>query len=98
VRFGVVILLAAGLLAAGCGEDTAQHAARVAVQQHVGGARTRCTQTARVYLQLQETKLYVCIVYRPDGLCDSWTATRRGGRRFRVDLRRREVDCLLPAG
>jgi hypothetical protein len=97
VRLGAVIVAAAALVAAGCGEDTAQHAARVAVQQHVGGARTRCTQTARVYLQLRETKLYVCIVYRDDGLCDSWTATRRG-RRFTVDLRRREVDCLLPAG
>ena len=98
MRALAVIAVAAGaLFAAGCGEDTAQHAARVAVQDHVGGAKTHCTQTARIYLQLQETTLYLCIVYREDGLCDSWTA-RRHGRRFTVALRRREVDCLLPVG
>lgn len=94
----LVILAAAALLAAGCGEDAAQHAARVAVQRQVGGsAKTRCTQTARQYVKLVETTIYICIVYRSDGRCDSYVATRRG-RRFGVRLRRREVDCLLPTG
>jgi len=91
---GLALLVA---LLAGCGEDAAQHAARVAVQAHVGGARTHCTQTARQYLKLVPTSLYLCIVDRPDGACDEYAA-RRHGRTFEVRLHRRKVDCLLPVG
>lgn len=93
----LAVIAVAALVAAGCGEDAAQHAARVAVQQRAGGARTRCTETARQYVQLVRTSLYVCIVYRRDGRCDEWTATRHGTD-FAVRLTRRKVDCLLPTG
>jgi hypothetical protein len=92
------VIVGAVVLCAGCGgEDPVQHAARVAVQEHVHGARTRCTQTARLYLQQVRTDNFICVVDRPDDpRCDEYLAQRRGGR-FVVRLRRREVDCALPA-
>jgi hypothetical protein len=97
MRRRLVIVAALALVAAGCGEDAAQHAARVAVQERAGGARTHCTPSARLYLEPIATKIFLCNVSRRDGLCDSWIATRRG-QRFDVRLRHREVDCILPVG
>jgi hypothetical protein len=85
------------LLAAGCGEDAAQHAARRAVEARVRGGDTHCTRTAREYLRVVPTKLYLCLVERGDGACDEYAAIRHG-RRFEVRLRRRDVDCVLPVG
>lgn len=93
-----LVILAAVLVCAGCaGEDRVQHAARVAVQAKAGGAHTRCTQTARLYLQQVPTDVFVCVVDRAgDPRCDEYLARRRGSG-FAVELRRREVDCALPA-
>ncbi|HEY7207587.1 MAG TPA: hypothetical protein VH416_05050 [Gaiellaceae bacterium] len=89
--------LAAALLLAGCGEDAGQRAARQAVERHAGGARTRCTQTARFFFTYTKTKAYVCVVDRSgDPLCDQYMAIRKG-LRFAVRLRRSHVDCVLPA-
>ena len=97
MRRALIVLAATAFLAVGCGEDAGQHAARVAVQARAGGARTHCTQTAREYFKLVATKVYLCIVSRADGNCDSWIATRKD-RRFDVRLRRRDVECQLPIG
>jgi hypothetical protein len=93
-----LVIVAAVLVCAGCGgEDDVQHAARLAVQERAGGAHTRCTQTARIYLQPVKTDDFVCVVDRAgDPRCDEYLARRRDGQ-FVVRLRRREVDCALPA-
>jgi hypothetical protein len=95
-------LVAVAVVAAGCAEAPEQHAARLAVERaskHVGRpGETRCTSNPRVWLvQGSTASVFLCAVRVGVGDCDRYLV-RRHGRRYAVEPRERDGDCILPAG
>jgi hypothetical protein len=94
-----VAAVGAVALLSGCGEDSVQHAARLAADRYARAhgypdERTHCTSTGKIVIQPIATTTYLCIVRRRDDGCDELRAVRRG-RGFDVSLSRRRVDCVL---
>jgi hypothetical protein len=98
---GVLIGLAALVLAGCSGEDQTQRAVRERVDARVAelggypGERSHCTRTPRPWLVPQATSVYLCAVPRGDGNCDLFTAqvTDLG---VKIKLTDERAGCVLP--
>jgi len=93
------------LLAAGCGEDAQQRAAREEAQAHVltrsDAARydvdeAHCTNSARAgWLKIVETETFICTVRLAEGGCD-WFRVDLGRSSTEVRLAEPNAGCVLP--
>ncbi len=95
-------MLLAAAAAAGCAEAPEQHGARLAVELYARGqgraGDARCTSNPKLFFTSGPTaKVFVCIVKIGGNHCDRYVAYR-SGRDYTVRLRRRDDDCILPAG
>jgi hypothetical protein len=99
----VVALAVLALLAAGCGEDVQQQAARELLQAHLRGdsryeGDAHCTDSAKdVGLVVRRTVDFVCAVRRADGGCDWWRVSLIGPTSARFAFSREHAGCTLPA-
>jgi hypothetical protein len=100
-RAGALLAL---LVLAGCGEDAQQQAAREATQQYLAAsaaagvydlAETHCTDSARTFLRIEETSVFICAVRRTDGDCDWFRAEAKAGGGH-IRLMERNAGCVLP--
>jgi hypothetical protein len=92
------------LTAVAGGEDAQQQAAREATQRHLRAtaaagryvvADTHCTDSARTFLRIEKTDVFICAVRRVDGDCDWFRLEAApGGPRIRLEMRR--AGCVLP--
>ena len=89
---------------AGCAEDSQQQAAREATQDYVGASaaagiydvsETHCTDSARTFLRIEETSVFICAVRRVDGNCD-WFRVEAAVGAPRIRLTQRSAGCTLP--
>jgi hypothetical protein len=99
----VVALLPLVLLAAGCGEDVQQKAARELLQAHLRAdprydGDVHCTDAARQAITVQQrTYDFVCAVRLVGGGCDWWRVELLSRTRGRFAFSRPDAGCTLPA-